>query len=211
MTGGAFLLLAFASVAAAGDWVAVAHRNKPLEYLCKPLTLALLIGVALAIDPEQGSVRTWFVVALVLSLLGDVLLMVPRDLFVFGLAAFLLAHVAYIAGMHADGVDGTRFLVGVVVAVLAMAVVGSMILRGVREGPNPELAGPVIAYMVVISAMLASAVGVGRGAMVLGASSFYVSDALIAWNRFVRETRHAAVAIMLTYHVAQASLVVSLV
>lgn len=211
MTGPAFLLLAFACVAAAADWLAVAHRNKPLEYLCKPLTMALLIGVALAIDPQESSVRAWFVVALVLSLLGDVLLMVPCDLFVLGLASFLLGHLAYIAGMHVDGVDGTRFLAGIVIAVAAIVVVGSMILRGVRRGQDPQLAGPVAAYMVVISAMVASAVGVGRGPMVLGAVSFYVSDALIAWNRFLRETRHAAVAIMVTYHVAQASLVVSLV
>jgi YhhN family len=40
---------------------------------------------------------------------------------------------------------------------------------------------------------------------------FYVSDALIAWNRFLRETPNAGVSIMVTYHLAQVLLVVSLV
>ena len=46
---------------------------------------------------------------------------------------------------------------------------------------------------------------------VVGAGLFYVSDALIAWNRFVAETRHGRVAIMVTYHLAQMGLVLSLV
>ena len=47
--------------------------------------------------------RAWFVAALVLSLAGDVFLMLPKDLFVFGLGAFLLGHLAYIVGLHVDG------------------------------------------------------------------------------------------------------------
>ena len=68
-----------------------------------------------------------------------------------------------------------------------------------------------MAYMVVISAMVASAIGTGHVAAMAGAGSFYVSDALIAWNRFVDETPHAGVASMVTYHLAQVGLVLSLV
>ena len=39
MTGAAFLLLALALVAAVGDWIAVHHQTKGLEYVCKPLTM----------------------------------------------------------------------------------------------------------------------------------------------------------------------------
>ena len=113
MNGPAFLLLALALAAAFFDWLAVNQEHKALEYLCKPLTLALLIACALALDPADEAVRAWFVAALVLSLAGDVFLMLPRDLFVFGLGSFLLGHVAYIVGMHVDGVDGVRFLVGI--------------------------------------------------------------------------------------------------
>ena len=211
MTAGAFLLLALALVAAAGDWIAVHQEAKGLEYVCKPLTMVLLIGAPVALDPQDPTVRSWFVVALVLCLAGDVLLMLPDDRFVFGLGAFLLGHIAYIVGMHVEGVDGARFLVGIVLVMAVLAVIGTAILRGVRAGPDPGLAGPVVAYMFVISAMVASAIGVGNAAAIVGASLFYVSDALIAWNRFLRATPHAHVAIMVTYHLAQVALVLSLV
>ncbi len=211
MTGAAFLLLALALVAAAADWVAVHHENKLLEYICKPLTMVLLVGVALSLEPDDPAVRAWFVVALVLCLVGDVFLMVPRDLFVFGLSAFLLGHIAYIVGMHVEGVEGPRFLFGIVIVMALLAVIGTPILRAIRAGPDTKLAGPVVAYMCVISAMVASAIGVGRVVGIVGASLFYASDALIAWNRFLRETSHARVTIMVTYHLAQVGLVLSLV
>ena len=211
MTGTAFVLLALALAAAGFDWVAVHQGQKALEYVCKPLTLLLLIGCALALHPDEGAVRAWFVVALVLCLIGDVFLMLPQDLFVFGLGSFLLGHIAYIVGMHVDGVDGPRFLIGIVVVMVLLAVIGTPILRGVRAGPDPALAGPVVAYMFVISAMVASAIGVGHPAGVLGAGLFYASDALIAWNRFIGETRHGRLAIIVTYHLAQVGLVLSLV
>jgi uncharacterized membrane protein YhhN len=211
LTGLAFLLLAFALVVAAGDWIAIHTGNRPLEYLCKPLTMVVLIAAALALDPADGTVRGWFVAALVLCLVGDVFLMLPQDLFVFGLGAFLLGHVAYVVGMHVDGVDAARLIAGLALVVVAMAVLGLRIVAGVRAGPEPELAGPVVAYMAVISAMVASAIGAGHAAGVAGASLFYVSDALIAWNRFLDETPHARLAIIVTYHVAQVGLVLSLV
>ncbi len=210
MTSAAFLLLALALVAAFGNWVAVQQEHQGLEYVCKPLTMLLLVGVALTIDAGSGAVRVWFVAALVLSLLGDVLLMVPKDLFVFGLAAFLAGHIAYIVGMHVEGVDGARFLVGVVLVMAVLGVLGTLILRRLRVGPDRQLAGPVVAYMFVISAMVASAIGVGEVTVVVGATLFYVSDALIAWNRFVAKTRHAGLSIMVSYHLAQVGLVVSL-
>jgi uncharacterized membrane protein YhhN len=66
-------------------------------------------------------------------------------------------------------------------------------------------------YMLVISAMVASALATGNAAAIAGALTFEASDALIAWNRFVRPLRWAPVTIMITYHVGQAGLVLSLV
>lgn len=211
MTGAAFLLLALAFVAAAANWIAVHLERKLLEYVAKPLTMVLLIAATLALDVNDPAVRTWFVVALAFCLAGDVFLMIPKDLFVFGLAAFLVGHIAYIVGMHVDGVEAQQFFVGIVVVMVTLAVIGTIVLRGVRAGPDAKLAGPVVAYMFVISAMVASAIGVGAFAGMIGATLFYISDALIAWNRFVKETRYARVAIMVTYHLAQFGLVISVV
>jgi uncharacterized membrane protein YhhN len=128
-----------------------------------------------------------------------------------GLASFLLAHIAYVIGMHVAGVTAVPFLVGIAVVAVAMAILGARIVRSVRRGAEPALAGPVVAYMVVISAMVASAIGVGNPAMIVGAVLFYASDALIAWNRFVGETPHPRVSIMSTYHLGQIGLVLGLI
>ena len=49
-----------------------------------------------------GAYRRWIAIGLGLSLLGDLLLEWPADLFVFGLSAFLLAHLAYLAAYLGD-------------------------------------------------------------------------------------------------------------
>src|SRR3546814_4779076 len=100
--------------------------------------MVLLIGATLALYPTDSAVRAWFIAALVLSLAGDVFLMLPKDLFVFGLRSFLLGHIAYVVGMHVDEISGGRFLVGLVIVVLALVVIGSRILRGVRAGSDPD-------------------------------------------------------------------------
>ncbi|MEX2293686.1 MAG: lysoplasmalogenase [Acidimicrobiales bacterium] len=211
MTGAAFLLLTLAFVVAAGDWHAVFHGNKPLEYLCKPLTMVLLFGAALALDPADPTVRAWFLVAIALCLVGDVLLMVPKDMFVLGLGSFLLGHLAYIGGLVASGVDGPRLAVGTGIVVVALLLIGRRIMQGVQRGAEPELTGPVLSYMAVISVMVASAIGSGSAWATAGAVSFYASDALIAWNRFLRETAYGRLVIIVTYHVAQVGLVLSLI
>ncbi len=210
MTAGAWALLAVAALVAVGDWFAVARERKPLEYVCKPLTMVALVAVALAVHVDHDAVRWWFVGALVLSLAGDVFLMLPGNLFVAGLASFLVGHLAYVAGMWTSGVDGVRVGLGVAVVVVALALIGRPILRAVRRGSEPEMALPVLAYMVVISAMVASAIGTGVVLAITGAGLFYCSDALIAWRRFVRERPWQPLAIIVTYHVAQAGLVLAL-
>jgi len=203
------IALVVAGVFAVGDWVAVERANKRLEYACKPLTMVALIAAALTLDPVSSSQRWWFVAALVLSLVGDVFLMLPQDLFVAGLASFLLGHLAYIAGFLVRGLDAPNAIVGALAVVVIGAAVAPAVLGGVRRR-EPKLLGPVVAYMTVISVMVVCARGSGTLLASAGALVFYCSDALIAWNRFVRQQRHGRVAIMLTYHVAQALLVVSL-
>lgn len=210
MSTGAFLLLAMALVAAVIDWIAVWDKDPRLEYLCKPLVPVLLIGVALALDVESEPMRTWFVAALVFSLAGDVFLMLKeRDLFVLGLASFLIAHLAYVAGFLVAGVEPVRLLAGLVVAGAAVALVGTQIVRTAQER-EPELVVPVIAYVGVISLMLVVAIGSGDASGTLGALLFYLSDALIGWTRFVKDYKWAPLAIIVTYHLAQTALVMAL-
>ena len=208
MTPLAWVLLGFAAAFAVGNWIAVAREAQTAIYVCKPATLALLIGVALALDPTHADTRAWFVVALVFSLLGDVFLMLPRDAFVLGLGAFLLGHVGYTIGLnlHTDGL----WLLAIPVVLVAV-VLGARLVRGLRRGGYEMLVPPVIAYVIVISAMVASALASGNALAAIGAALFMTSDAMIGEQRFVQPRAWGPVAIMVTYHLGQAGLVLSLV
>jgi uncharacterized membrane protein YhhN len=208
--GPTIALIGIAVVVAFVDWVAVLRDDRRTEYVAKPLTMVFLIAAALVIDPSEGGARGWFVAALVFSLAGDVFLMLPRDLFVPGLASFLVAHLAYIPGLLIMGISGAGFLAGVVLVGIALPLLAPRILGAISRSDDLSVGVPVGIYMVVISAMVVAAGASGSLIALGGAVSFYVSDALIAWTRFIRELRFGRLAVMVTYHLAQAALVVSL-
>jgi uncharacterized membrane protein YhhN len=170
-----------------------------------------LIAAAGAIDPAPGAGdrRIWFVGALVFSLAGDVLLMLP-DRFVAGLAAFLAGHVCYVAGFWTDPPSGAGLLVAGLLVVAVLGPLAARIVTALRAQGERGLAGPVAAYIVVISAMVVSALASGNPAAGAGAGLFAASDSLIAWDRFVRSQHWAPVTIMVTYHAGQLLLVLSL-
>ncbi len=199
-----------AAVFAVGDWVAKARGHRALEYVCKPATLTALIVAASVLDPaaDAHTRRAWFVVALVFSLGGDVLLMLPQDLFVAGLASFLIAHVCYVVGFWTHGPSAVAFAIAAIVVVIVVVPLGRRILHALSD--EPALRPPVAAYMTVISVMLATALATGNVAAAIGAALFVGSDTMIAWNRFVKPFAWASVAIMVTYHLGQAGLVASL-
>lgn len=211
MTAGAWTLLGVAGVLAAGDWLAVVRDDRRLEFVCKPGALAALIGVALTLDPAHGDVRAWFVLALALSLAGDVFLMLPSDRFVAGLASFLLAHVAYVVGLTRHGGSAGALFFAAVPVVIVTATLGARFLAAARARGHDELVGPLVAYMTVIAAMVTCALASGNALAALGAVLFMTSDALIAETRFVGARRCAPLVIMVTYHLGQAGLTLSLV
>jgi uncharacterized membrane protein YhhN len=207
----AWAFLGAAGMLAVGDWLSVARQSKPLEYVCKPGALVALIGVALTLDPRYGDVRAWFVVALVLSLAGDVFLMLPADRFVAGLASFLLGHVAYVIGLTRHGGSAGALLLAAIPVVVVAGLLGVRFLGAARAAGHQELTGPLIAYMAVIAAMVTCAIASGNSLAAVGAVLFMASDALIAETRFVGPRAWAPVVIMVTYHLGQAGLTLSLV
>lgn len=203
-------LIAATLVVAVADWVAVALERRPVEYVLKPLTMAVLIAAAIAADPVvSGPARGWIVAGLVCSLVGDVFLML-EDHFVEGLAAFLVGHVAYVVALWQLGVEWPRFAVGVVLVAVLVAVIGRPIVVGARRR-DERLTIPVGAYITVISVMVASAIGTGIWIAVVGAALFYASDAVIGISRFVRDFPHSRLVVMTTYHLGQIGLVLALV
>jgi uncharacterized membrane protein YhhN len=237
------LALVPALIFAVCDWISVATGRKKLEYVFKPLTLIALIVTAylagidhtLSGDGETTEMATlyWILGALAFSLVGDVFLMLPSDRFVAGLAAFLIAHICYIAAF----VDSFRAYRTYGVAV-AVAVVGTFLFlrirRGIVEKGKKGLLVPVTLYVLAISAMVTAAIGTlfprtigvegftvllvlevpwyerAGTAAAIGAVLFYISDALIGWTRFVRDFPQSRLAIMVTYHLGQMGFVLYL-
>ena len=210
MTRFAWVLLALAAAFAVIDWIGVAHDDLRLRWVGKPGVIVLLAGVAVALHPASEAQRVIFVAALLLSLGGDVLLLSGDARFLAGLAAFLAAHLAYIGGFLAAGVDRHLLLYsGLAVAIVSLSVGGRVLSAIAAAGRRPMLP-PVTLYLLAISAMVALAGAGGRPAAVAGACLFYLSDGLIAWNRFVRPLAWARLPVIVTYHLGQAGLVLSL-
>ncbi len=212
MTAMVVLLLVMTLAVAVIDWVAVQLQNKPLEYVAKPLTMVVLIAAVLAMNPVSTTARAFFVAALVFSMIGDIFLMLPdrEKWFVFGLGSFLLGHLAYIPGLALLGLSIPELGLGLLVVAVAIGLIGVRIVAGVRSS-EPKLVMPVTVYMSVISLMVATAIGTGRLVAIVGAGLFFCSDALIAWNGFIKEHRWGKLAIIVTYHLGQIGLALSLI
>jgi uncharacterized membrane protein YhhN len=117
----AWLLLVAAVPVAAANWWSRWRSVRTLEWVTKPAVTTLILAAALALEPSDGTMRAWFAVGFALCLLGDVLLMLPASPFVAGLAAFLVAHLAFVPGFAAAGFDAP--LLGLVAVALAVAMI----------------------------------------------------------------------------------------
>lgn len=195
-----FILFVVFVVFAIADWIAVSDKQTALEYVAKPAALGALLLFALTGHDPSG----WLIVALLFSLLGDVYLMLPANLFVAGMAAFFLAHGSYLGALDASG--GWR-IVWTIVILATSAPIASRITRAIAQ---PPLRIAVLAYMGIISLMVGSALASGSFFAAVGALLFLASDSIIAWNKFVQPLSWAQPTIMVTYHLGQLGLVLAL-
>ncbi len=213
MTPLAWALVAAACAAAVADWFAVATARLALERIAKPAVLILLFAAALVSAQAEPVVRPWLLVALLGSLAGDVLLL-PGGRFTGGLVAFLAAQLAYLVAFAQLPGGSAGLMVGGVLAVLLIAVVGRVIIRGAaRSG----FGLPVAVYLAAICGMALSATRTELPLAAIGAWLFVTSDATLGWDRFAappaatpREATMRRLAVITTYHAAQVLLVLSL-
>lgn len=208
MTTLAWLFAVPTALCALIEWWATHKDRVGIRHVTKPLTLILLIGVAVSLDPGVSpAIRNWMVIGLILSLAGDIFLLGSEKWFLAGLGSFLLGHIAYIVGLQLGRESIQWTLIGLAVVIVCGAVYVRAMLQRVDLEANRSLIGPVIAYIVIISVMVVSAFGTVGVFAILGALLFYASDATLAWNRFAEKRRWGGLAVMVTYHLAQFSLV----
>jgi uncharacterized membrane protein YhhN len=214
-----WLISAF--VFAALEIVAVSGNIQRLEYFAKPAVMVCLFLWLYSSTGSQGN-AFWFGLGLLFSLLGDVLLMISSEhTFLFGLFAFLLAHVSYITGFREELTTVTAWslilagFIAINVARLLRRIVVAMRIRG-----ESRLVTPVILYGAVISVMLYAAMSTmsnpawraNPAALVsLGAFLFCASDAVLAWNKFVSPVKTERVLNITLYYLGQMGLVAGVI
>jgi uncharacterized membrane protein YhhN len=178
-------------------------------FYTKPLLLLSLIAYCF------GNVKFNLIIfaALLFSLLGDVLLLFQESnplFFIFGLVAFLVAHICYIVYfIKIKKQDGyTKWSVFIILPTLAYGITLVCFLYP-KLG---EMKLPVIVYATTICAMLIAALHIKVNIFfAIGAILFVISDSLLAVNKFYLPFASASFLIMLTYGLAQALIVTGIV
>ncbi len=185
-------------------------------FVAKPLATLLLIALAWPRGTDTPTLRRLVLLGLVLSLAGDVALLWPKEGFLPGLIAFLLAHLAYIAAFCTRSRFFARWSPFVVYAIVAGAV-----LMHLWPGVPPALRVPVLLYVLCLASMAAQAAVVWRAARgtademlarsaAIGGALFVASDALLATNKFAGPLPLAPLWVLSTYWAAQFFIVGSL-
>jgi len=182
-----------------------------LHWICKPLATVLILLLAWRAQPALSvRYRRWILAGITCSLLGDVLLMLPQDLFVAGLVAFLCGHLCFIAALLGDSRFDARPW-----WLLASLAYGAANLFLLWDSIAAPLRLPVIVYVAALTSMGGQALGrarmfVQRGdaqagsarQAAIGALLFMLSDSLLAWNRFHAAIPLSSLWVLSTYYLA---------
>lgn len=150
---------------------------------------------------------------LILSLFGDFFLIFASGniyIFVYGLVAFLLAHILYSMAFFRDFKNNPQAskLFGHIM-LFCMGVFSLSYYSWIRDYLN-DLRIPIMAYMFVISIMaILAGYRYGRvdkfsfKLIYIGAIFFVISDSILAYNKFAEPFPFSGVWIMGTYMLAQ--------
>jgi uncharacterized membrane protein YhhN len=186
--------------------------NPTLEYVLKPCIM-LLLGWYAYQNHADNPVKTLLLSAILFSWLGDIALMFGGG-FLYGLGAFLVAHVAYIALFARQTTHFNTQLMIPTLLVISYAMGLFWYLR-------PHLGGlqiPVFIYSLVLMTMLLFALHHSQTILkpnfnwiLIGAIFFVLSDSLLAINKFAQPIKAGGLWVMLTYGLGQLWLVMGCV
>ena len=154
-------------------------RPYPLDWLVKSVPTASLAVLALfAISGTKGKLLT---LGFLFSAVGDGILERDPGYFVYGLVAFLIAHLFYIAAfLKKPAVKGPRAVIALVVVIYGL-VLGWFLVPHLGD-----MRVPVMVYLCIILGMgVAAAVGMANHfVVIIGACFFILSDSLILLTDF---------------------------
>jgi len=169
----------------------------------KPLTTILIIALSILIHQKRKTRYTLYnSIALIFALIGDILL-IGEQYFVFGLAAFLLAHIFFTIAFSSQKKFFNHLLI-----LLALLTIGGIYYYFLL--PNlGDYQIPVFVYLSTILIMNWQALSLSRikeyqniQLLGLGALLFSFSDGVIAYTKFVEPLNYSSLLILPTYWAA---------
>ncbi len=120
--------------------------------------------------------------------------------------------MAWIVAFAGTALHSWQLVAGLLVVAGAFGLVRRGCLRGARTAAGgrcwPRLSAATRRHLRV---MVVLAFGTTAVATAVGGALFLASDATLAWDRFVRRLRRGPVIVMVTYHLAQALLLIGLI
>lgn len=185
--------------------------NELLTWYLKPFLVPVLFYAV--VKSENFETKKWLLLALLFSWTGDCILLFADKgelYFIFGLVAFLIAHILFIVLFVKQNSENRNFKkplfwVGFIGVFVYLAKMLSLLLPGLGD-----LKVAVSVYALTISIMLVMAL---KGAfnwqnnskyiVLIGAVFFVTSDSILALNKFNTPIPLATFWIMLTYLMAQ--------
>lgn len=186
-------------------WAIIAREQGNFAYfqVLKPLTTILIISMALMSANQENKIyNKYLLIALCFCLAGDILLL-KEQYFVFGLAAFLIAHIVFIYAFST--VYGFSRNYKPLIVLMAVCVPYFFYLK---TGLGALLV-PVAVYLAAIMTMGWQAIALylkDRQTaflfIAIAAILFMLSDSLLAFDKFVKPFPWAGILILFTYWLA---------
>jgi len=224
------ILLIIALVLSIIEWIGEDRKIQKMIYSTKPFVLITLliwifshVNSSNLVGNEDLTPLLWFIFGMAFCLVGDVLLMLPERFFMPGLFVFLVGHIFYIVGFDGLLPHERNFIPGFILLGMILIVsvnVYSKLARGLKSSGKTRMRIPVAIYALVISMMLFSALislldrdwnYIAALWVSFGALSFYISDVMNAWTRFVEPIPKGRLKIMMSYHLAQIAIAIGVV
>jgi len=186
------------------DIIGVILQDSWLQLIFKPLIMPSLILLYVV---RVKSRNYWYVAAMFFSFLGDVLLLDKNNMFLYGIAAFLITQLLYVLIIAKD-LPRSDFKTKAL-ALLPFLFFFTGLISILKDGLG-EFLIPVIIYGLAISifgfvSLLNYLLKKDRASLTLliGAILFILSDSMIALHKFYEPQAIYPSAIMITYIAAQ--------
>lgn len=195
------------------DLLIMALQLHQWEYLVKPAILLSIIVIFIQLVPSGSSIFRFGLLAFFFSLLGDVVLLfssINEVFFLAGIASFLLSHLFFILTFNRHKHSGPSYLKSKPIVIIIVAIMGITLYSLLFQHLDNILKIAVFIYASAISTMLLMAINRKNQVtessfnwILIGAILFFISDGLLAVNKFWIAIPASSIFIMSTYMLAQ--------